>query len=189
MRLHKLLRFVGAVERPTLRIIARASVVAPDDNIVGAVIAADNGVPQGLARAAHAHRQRQQREQHPFAFVIVVDQGTVGTHAGVMIDVARPRHADYRMQQQHAVYPFNGAFGQFLMRTVQRIARLKGDDVAMAVFLQQGARFGRRAPQKAEILMRRHLQHPQSSCQVLWPPAMHLGNQRVTRVEAAEDFQ
>ena len=60
---HQLLRVVRAVERLAGRVVAGAGVVAADDEVVGAVVAADDRVPQRLARAGHAHGQRQQRQQ------------------------------------------------------------------------------------------------------------------------------
>ena len=39
------------------------------------IVAADDGVPEGFARAGHAHGQRQQAEERAVRVVIVLDQG------------------------------------------------------------------------------------------------------------------
>ena len=48
-----------------------------------------------------------------------------------MIDVARLRHSDHRMQQQCSVNLFGSSDGHFFVNSMQRITRLKGDDVVI----------------------------------------------------------
>ncbi len=187
--LHQLLGVIGPVKGTPLRIVARAGVVASDDNVVGAEVAADDGVPQGPAWASHPHGQRQQGEQHPVGLEIAIDQRAIGAHAGVMVDVTGPRQPHDRMQQEHAVHFRNGAPGQFLVGAMQRIACLEGDDVVVAVLVQQTARFGRRATQEAKVLVRRCLQHLESAGKVERTPAVHFRDQGVARVQTAEDLQ
>jgi len=57
----QLLSIERPIKRPPTGIVAGACVIAADDEMAGAVILADDCVPQRLARATHAHRQRQQR--------------------------------------------------------------------------------------------------------------------------------
>ena len=90
----QLLRVVRAVERLAGRVVARAGVVAADDQVVRAVVAPDDRVPERLARPGHAHRQRQEREDDPIRLVVVLRQRLVGADAGVVIDVARLGHPD-----------------------------------------------------------------------------------------------
>ena len=97
--LHQLLGIVRTVERLAGRVLAGAGVVAADDEVRAAVVAADDRVPDRLARPAHPHRQRQQREVRRVLRVVVHDR-LVAADAGVMIDVARLGHADDRVDQQ-----------------------------------------------------------------------------------------
>ena len=60
--LHELLRVVRAVERLAVAVVAGAGVIAADDEVRAAVVLADDRVPHGFARAAHAHRERQQAQ-------------------------------------------------------------------------------------------------------------------------------
>ena len=57
-----------------------------------------------------------------------------------MIHVARFRHADERGWISRLACAFaGGAEGQFLVRTVQRVAGLEGDDAAPAELAEIGA--------------------------------------------------
>ena len=68
--LHQILRVIRTVERLAGRVLAGAGVVAPDDEVIGAVVAADDRVPDRLARSGHAHGQRQQRQHDPVRIVV-----------------------------------------------------------------------------------------------------------------------
>ena len=91
--LEEFLRLVRAVERLAVGILARAGVVAADNEVRAAVILADQRVPDGLARSAHAHRQRQQRELHR-SLRIFRQQQLIAAHAGEVIHVAGLGHSD-----------------------------------------------------------------------------------------------
>ena len=71
--------------------------VAPDDKVVGSIVAANQGMPQCLARSGHTHGQRQQREEYSFRIIVAVGQSLVGTNAGVVIHIPGFGHADDRM--------------------------------------------------------------------------------------------
>ncbi len=93
------------------------------------------------------------------------------------------------MQQQHAIDFGNRALGQFFVDAVQRVARLEGDDVGMPVGFQTVAHLRRRQAQRHEIVVARQLKHLQPPGNVELAPTLHLGDQRVTQVERAEDFE
>ena len=138
-------------------VLAGAGVIAADDQVVGAVVAADDRVPQRLARAGQAHRQRQQGQQDAVRVVVAASEGLVGAHAGVVIDVAGLGHANHRVEQQHAIHLLDGALGQFLVDAVQRVARLEGDDVGVADLRQAGAGLRRGQAQVGEVVVRGQL--------------------------------
>ena len=98
--LQQLLGVVRAVERLAVAVVARAGVVAADDEVRAAVVLADDGVPDGLARAAHAHRERQQRERRRLLRDSALQQRLVAAHARVVVDVAGLGHADDGVDQQ-----------------------------------------------------------------------------------------
>jgi hypothetical protein len=131
-------------------------VVAADDHVGAAVVLADQAVPDGLARAGHAHREVQKAHRRG-GRGILVEHRLVAAHAGEMVDVARLGHADHGMDQQVRLRLARGAEGQFLVRAVQRVARLEGDDAAPAELAEIGAQLVRRVAAGAEIVMRRRL--------------------------------
>ncbi len=63
---------------------------------------------------------------------VLVQHRLVAAHAGEVVDIARLGHADDRVDQQVGLGLFRGAEGQFLVRAVQRVAGLEGDDAAPA---------------------------------------------------------
>lgn len=66
---HQLLGVVGAVKVLTRGALA-ACVVTADNKVGGAVVLADNGMPQRLAGSRHAHRERQQAQKHATLLVV-----------------------------------------------------------------------------------------------------------------------
>ena len=156
---HRLLGGIGRVERLAGRVVAGPGVVAADDEVGAAVVAADDRVQQHLARPGHAHGQGQQAEHHGARLVVVVDQGAIATHARVVVHVARLGHADDRVDQEAAADLLGGALGQLLVRPVQGVAGLEGDDLAPAQRLEVLAELGRGAADLDEVVMRRHADH------------------------------
>ena len=183
---HHQLRFVRAVERAALAVIARTGVVAADDQVVGAVIAADDGVPDGLARAGHAHGQREQAQHGAALFVVVLVQGAVDAHAGVVVHVAGLGQADHRVDQQAAADFLGRPLGQFFVDAVHRVAGLEGDHVAVAHLFQGGANFGRGAAQFDKVVVDRQVDDLDFASNIYLAPAHHFGNQRVLRIDRTQ---
>ena len=125
------LGLVRAIERSAVAVLARAGVVAADDEVRAPVVLADDRVPYGFARAAHPHRQRQQG-QHCSPFRVATEQGLIAADPGVVVDVARLGHPHDRVDQHVGVDSGSGAQGQLLVRSVHRVARLESDDPAPA---------------------------------------------------------
>ena len=84
--------------------------VTPDNHMGAAIIAADQRVPQSLARTGHAHGQRQKIERG-LAIGVMRQQRFIAAHAGVVIDIARLGHADDGMDQEIAANLFGGTQG------------------------------------------------------------------------------
>ena len=106
---------------------ARPGVVAADDEVRRAEVAADQRVPQRLARAGHAHRQRQQR-QHRGAMRVARHDRLVAAHTRVVIDIARLGHSDHRMDEQARLGFLGGAQRELEMRAMQWVPCLEGND-------------------------------------------------------------
>ncbi len=162
--------------------------VAADDQVGCAIVAADQRVPERLARAGHAHRQRQQRQQDAVGSIVVLRQRLIGAHAREVVHIAGLGHANHRVQQQHAIDALGRALGQLLVGPVQRVARLEGHHILSAKRLQPGARLGRSHAQILKIIARRQLDHLKATRDIQLAPAVHLGHQRVPEVERAKGF-
>ena len=170
-----------------MRIEAGAGVVASDDEMVRAVVATDDSVPESLARPGHPHRERQQREQKVTRVVVLPGEGAVRANAREVIDVARLGQADHRMKQQRPVNRTRGAGGQLFVGAVQRVTRLEGDDVWTAKRREPRANFHRRQTQRLEIVVARQGEHAQTTRRANLAPRIHLGDERVARVCRAID--
>ena len=110
--------------------------VAADDEVRAAVVAADDRVQQDLAGPGHPHGQGQQAEDHRARLVVVVDQGPIAPDPGEMVHVARLGHADDGMDQEAAADLLGRPLGQLLVGPVQGIAGLEGDDPLPAQVLE-----------------------------------------------------
>ena len=69
-------------------------------------------------------------DEHGRVLRIVGHERLVAADAGVVVDVARLRHADDRMDEQIGPFFFGGAERQLVVRAVHRVAGLEGDDLA-----------------------------------------------------------
>ena len=92
-------------------------------------------MPKSLSGAGHPHRQRQKR-QGDATRVVVLEDMLITAHPAYMVDVSRFRHSDYWVDEYVGAVIRSGAFRQFDVRPVQRVARLKSDDPLPAHFLE-----------------------------------------------------
>ena len=159
--------------------------VAADDEVGAAVVAADDRVQQHLARAGHPHRQRQQAEHDRARLVVVVDQGPVAADAGVVVDVAGLGHADDRVDQEAAADLLGRPLGQLFVGPVQGVAGLEGDDPAPAQRLEVLAQLGRRPAQLDEVVVRRDANHLEPAGRVVARLSVEVGDRRMLRVGRA----
>ena len=163
--LEQRLRVIGAVEIDALAVLAGAGVVAADDEMGDAVVLADQPVPDRLARARHAHRQVQKAHRGG-RLRVLVQHRLIAAHPGEVIDIARFRHADDGVDQQVRHRLAGGAEGQFLMRAVQRVAGLEGDDLLPAKLAEIGAQLVRRVAAGLEVVMHRLLDAGDRTAQI-----------------------
>ena len=156
--------------------------------VVGAVVAANNRVPQGLPRTAHAHRERQKCQDDSRRLVVPVGQRPVRADPGVVVDVAWLGEAYHGVQQQDAVNGVRGALGQLLVDAMERVACLEGDDVVRSELVEPGPAVGRREAKVPEVEVAWKLQHSQSPGNVHGAPSGHLRDDWMALVTGAEDL-
>ena len=184
----QILGVVGAVEILAGRVLARARMVAPDDEMGAAVVLADQRVPDRLARAGHAHGEVQQAHRGGGGGVLV-EHRLVAAHPGEVVDVARLGQAHHRVDQQVGLGFLGGAEGQLLVGAVQRVAGLEGDDLAPAELAEIGAQLVRRVAAAAEIVMRRRLDAGDRAAEIdLAGGVVQVVDRRVGVVVGAEDL-
>jgi len=148
----QLLRIVGAVERIALAVVARAGVIASDDEVGAPVVLPDDRVPQRLPRARHAHGEVEQAQGGRLVGVLVQDV-LVAANTGEVIDVAGLGHADHRVNQQIRLHFACSPERQLLVGAVQRVAGLEGDHLAPALLPEPASQLGRRVSQQLEIVV------------------------------------
>ena len=131
------LRVVGAV------VVTDARVVTADDEVRAAVVAADDRVQHRLTRAGVVHLARVDAEHHVIGVVVVVHQDLVAAHPHVSGDVALLGLADQRVDVQ-PVADLERGLGEVLVRPVDRVAGLEGDDPLPAAVGERLLRLGGR---------------------------------------------
>jgi len=132
---------VGAVEVLSGGVLAWTGVVAADDEVRGAVVFADDGVPDCFSGAAHSHCEGQEAEDC-HAVWIAGEKGLVDADAGEVVDVAWFREADDRVDEDVCLAGAGGADGQFAVGAVHGVAGLEGDDAGPAQLFEVDAQFG-----------------------------------------------
>jgi hypothetical protein len=140
------LRIVRAVEVDALGVLARTGVVTADNEVGGAVVLADDGVPDGLAGAAHAHGQGQQRK-HGHAVGVAGHQRLVDADTGEVVNVAGLGEADDGVDEDIGLAGAGSADRQLTMGAVHGVARLERDDLLPAELVEVQTQFRGRIPQ------------------------------------------
>ena len=92
------------------------------------------------------------------------------------------------MKQQHPSDFLRGAFRQFFMHAVQRVAGLEGHHVLVAEGSQSLPRPCRGQADVLEIVVQGQAQHPQCARYTHPAPMGHLGHQRVFHILCAENL-
>ena len=185
--LEKLLRFVGAIEWLAVGVVARAGVVATDDEMGAAVVFADERVPDGFARAAHTHGEGHKGELGGPGWIFSNEE-LVAADAGKVIDIAGPGHADDRMDEETGFDLLRGAEGEFDMRAVHWVASLEGDDAAPTLVRKFGTKLGRGLAEGFEVVVARKLEALKAPADVPWIAPVHqIGNAGVGATRAVED--
>ena len=162
--------------------------VAANDEMGAAVVLADQPVPDRLARAGHAHGEVQERHGGRGRRVFV-EHRLIAAHAREMVHIAGFGQADDRVDQQVRLCFPGRAEGQFLMRAVQRVARLEGNYAAPAQLAEIGAQFVRGVAAAAEIVMHRLLDAGDRATQIdVASGIVQVVHRRVRLIVGSEDL-
>ena len=133
---------VRAVEVFAGAVLAGAGVVAADDEVRGAVVLADDGVPDRLPRSTHAHGQREQT-QDGHAVGVAREQRLVNPHPGEVVDVAGFGQADDGVDEDVGLAGPGGADCQFSVGPMHGVAGLKGNNARPAKLFEMDPELGR----------------------------------------------
>ncbi len=181
------LGIVGPVEGLAARVVARPGMVPADDEMAGAVVLADDGVPDRLAGATHAHGQGQQGQGGGGVRVALHDR-LVAPHPGVMVDVARLGHAHRGMDEQVGLDLAGGPQGQLDMSAVHGVAGLESDHPVPAQLGETRPQLRRAQPQRLVVVVGGGGQDLELAGHVHRPrPLEQVGGARVLLVGGAED--
>lgn len=126
---------VRAVEVLALRVFAGPRVVPTDDEVGCAKVLADDGVPDGFARACHSHGEGKEGEV-AHAVGIFGHDGLVYTYPSVVIDVARLGETDDGVDEDVGLTLTRCTDGELAVRSVHRVTCLECDDFAPGDFLE-----------------------------------------------------
>ena len=126
---------VWAIDFLAFAVLAWAGVVTADDEVGGAVVLADDGVPDGFAGTAHTHSEREKTEDG-HAVGVAGQEGLVDTDTGEVVDVTWLRHADHRVDEDVGLALAGGADGQLTMSTMHWVPGLEGHDARPAEFVE-----------------------------------------------------
>ena len=115
--------------------------VPTNDEVRRTVVLADNGVPHGLAGAAHAHGEGQEAERG-HAVGVPREECLVNAHAREVVDVTGLREAHNGMDQDVGLLGACSTDGQLAVSAVHGVAGLERDDALPAELVEVGAELG-----------------------------------------------
>ena len=120
----------------------------------------------------------------------MIQHRLVAAHAGEVVDIARLGHADHGVDQQVRLRFARCAERQFLMRPVQRVARLERHDALPAQFAEIGAQLVRRVAAGLEIIVDRLLDAGHRAAQIDGAcDVMQIVHRRMGQIIGAKDLQ
>ena len=96
--LYCVLCVIWAIEVFSRAVFAGSGVVAADDEVGGAVVFTDDGMPDCFSGPAHAHCEGEETE-NCHAIWVAGEEGLIDTHAGEVVDVAGLCETDYRVDK------------------------------------------------------------------------------------------
>ena len=138
--------------------------IATDYEVCAAVVLADERVEDRFARPGVAHGGGIHGQEYAVLGIVILEQDLVAAHSHVGRDIIGLRLAHKWMQQQ-AVYDFERALLNVLVRAVDGIPRLEADDSLPAALCEGGPRLRRRQAVLPEVVMLRQRDHVHGATQ------------------------
>lgn len=117
--------------------------VTTDDEVGGAEVLTDDGVPDGFSGTTHAHGKGQ-KGKGSHAVRVSVDDGLVNAHTGESVDITRLGQTNDRVNEDVGLVLSGSAHGQLAVSSVHGVAGLEGDDLAPSHLLEEGSGLSRR---------------------------------------------
>ena len=115
-----MLGIIRTIEINTLGVLAGASMVAADDEMCGAVILADDGMPDGFTGTAHAHSEWEETEDS-HSIGVAREKRLVDADACEVIDVTGFCEADDGMDENVGLTLAGGTNSELTMSTMHRV--------------------------------------------------------------------
>src|SRR5579875_3243120 len=132
-------------------VVADTGVVAAYDEVRATIVLTHQRVEDGFAWAGVAHGSRQHAQNHALARIVVFQQHLVAAHAYSGGDVVALRVTDQRVKVE-AIDRLQRALLDVFVGTVNRVARLEGDNTLPATLGEQPARLCGRVAINGELL-------------------------------------
>lgn len=138
----ELLSVVRAVEVFALRVFAWTSVVSANNEVGGAEVLADDGVPDRFTRTAHAHSKGKESERSHTVWVSA-DDGLIDAYTGESVHIAGLGETDDRLDEDVGLMLSGGADGELTVSSVHGVAGLEGDHLAPCHLFEERPGLGR----------------------------------------------
>ena len=119
--------------------------------------------------------------------VIVVGQYFVRSNSCEVVDIARLGKSNNWMEEKHAIDIFCGAPGQFFMSAVERVPRLKRNNIFSPICSRRS-----RVWLESNVVLESHTVEEgvalSSARDISFTPSIHLSDQRMSHVGSLKDF-
>ena len=124
---------VWSVEVLAGAVLAGPGVVAPNDEVRGSVVFADNGVPDSFSGPTHAHSEREET-QYRHSVGVAGEKGLVDAYAGKVVNVSGLSEAYNGVDQDVRLTGAGSADGELAVGAVHGVAGLESDDSSPTKF-------------------------------------------------------
>ena len=129
------LSVVGAVEVPALGVLTGTGVVTANNEVGGAMVLPDDGVPDGLTGTTHTHGQGQET-QDGHTVGVTGEESLVGTDTGEVVNVTGLGKTDNGVDQDVGLVGAGGTDGQLTVSSVHGVSGLESDNSGPAELVE-----------------------------------------------------
>ena len=129
------LSVVGAVEVLALGVLTGTGVVTANNEVGGAMVLPDDGVPDGLTGTTHTHGQGQET-QDGHTVGVTGEESLVGTDTGEVVNVTGLGKTDNGVDQDVGLVGAGGTDGQLTVSSVHGVSGLESDNSGPAELVE-----------------------------------------------------